>query len=65
MLYWLLISKDKREINANIKWERDLPPEIREFYFNSYTELSSQKENCSRMVLQKMRFVLTADKMTQ
>ena len=32
---------------------------------NSYTELSSQKENCSRMALQKMRFVLTADKMIQ
>ena len=25
--YWLLISKD-HEINANMKWERDLLPEI-------------------------------------
>ena len=22
--YWLLISKDQHEINANMKWERDL-----------------------------------------
>lgn len=26
--YWLLINKDQREINANLKWERDLLPEI-------------------------------------
>ena len=26
--YWLLISKDQPEINANMKWERDLLPEI-------------------------------------
>ena len=26
--YWLLISKDQHEINANMKWERDLLPEI-------------------------------------
>ena len=25
--YWLLISKDQHEINANMKWERDLLPE--------------------------------------
>ena len=63
-----------------MKWERDLLPEIilvRHYFsrvknicrdnktLNSYTELSSQKEKCLRMVLQKMRFVLTADKMIQ
>ena len=82
--YWLLISKDQHEINANMKWEIDLLPEIilardhfsrvknicrdnklREFYFKLFRELSSQKENCSLMVLQKMRFVLTSDKMIQ
>ena len=26
--YWVLVSKDQREINASMKWERDLPPEI-------------------------------------
>ena len=26
--YWLLTSKDQHEINANMKWERDLLPEI-------------------------------------
>ena len=25
--YWLLISKDQQEINANMKWERDFLPE--------------------------------------
>ena len=25
--YWFLISKDQHEINANMKWERDLLPE--------------------------------------
>ena len=25
--YWLLTSKDQHEINANMKWERDLLPE--------------------------------------
>ena len=82
--YWLLISKDQHEINANMKRERDLLPKItlaRHHFsrvknicrdnklgnstLNFYTELSSQKENCSRMVLQKMRCVLTADKMIQ
>ena len=60
--YWLLTSKDQHEINTNMKWERDLLPEK---IFLLCEELSSPKENCLRMVLQKMRFVLTANKMIQ
>ena len=34
--YWLLISKDQREINGNMKWERDLLPEkiLSKHYFS-------------------------------
>ena len=28
MLYGFLISKDHHEINGNMKWERDLLPEM-------------------------------------
>ena len=40
--YWLLISKDQHEINASMKWERDLLPEkiLARHYFPSVKNIA-------------------------
>ena len=78
--FWLFINKDHNEINANLYGKKILAQQyfsrVKNICRNnklleenstlrSYTELSSQKENRLHMVLQKMRFVHTANKMTQ